>query len=297
MAIYSTEHLAGKLGKKTEEKSAPETSALTPLWEKHRDLMRHLTLGVDIAYLHNLPDWERASSVLEIGCGKGRFLESLLDYFPEKEYVGIDFLKKTKTEDETSSSSRPGTINIINAPIYAVGKSHYEKYDIIFIHSLAREIPQAKQFMRQVYRFLKPGGTLIIYEMNDENIYFRPEQGFAAFFEELPALKAALPGSHGNAKDLLRAASQSGLNLKTDRDVLFPSSYGDNKRHLSKIVSQLLEIAEKSDEMEWNFATARRSLQRWTSDPSSFGQFAIRRVVMRRPGGLFRRLLRFLLPF
>lgn len=254
--------------------------------------MRQLTLGVDIAFLHNLPEWERADSVLEIGAGKGKFLEALLDYFPEKEYVGLDIARSK--DGDSGTSRRPGTISTVQSTLSDLSTEHFERYDIIFIHSYSRQVAVPHKFLKHIYRLLRPGGSLIIYEMNDDKIAFRPDPGFAAFFDELPALRAAMSPTHCHWKDLVRVATGCGYSIRANSDVLFPSSYGDNKRHLGRIVSQLLEIAEVSDEMEWNFASARRALQRWSSDPSSFGQFAIRRIVLRRPGGFLRMIFNFL---
>lgn len=287
--FYSTEHLANKVGKKQDSAPAP---AHSPLWEKHRELMRQLTLGVDIAFLHNLPEWSRAESVLEIGAGKGKFLEALLDYFPEKEYVGLE-LGRSKDGDSTTRH-RAGTISIVKSTLSELSAEHVARYDIIFIHSYSSHIAVPHKFLKHVYQLLKPGGSLIIYEMNDEKIAFRPDPGFTAFFDELPGLRDALSPTHCHWKDMVRVAASCGYSIRANSDVLFPSSYGDNKRHLGRIVAQLLELAETSDVMEWNFAAARRALQRWSSDPSSFGQFGIRRIVLRRPGGLLRMIFNFL---
>jgi len=283
--IFSTEHLAKKAGKPTE---VERPDAHAALWEKHRELMRTLTLGVDIAYLHNLREWGKAETVLEIGSGRGKFLEQLIEYFPEKEYVGLDTSKKAK--EASATSGRPGTISIVSMALSDMNPSHFERYDIIFVHSFSQNIASPQAFLKQVYRLLKPGGSVILYEMNDEKIAFRPDPGFGAFFDELPGLREVTSRHFCLWKDLVRSANGVGFSILAHSDVLFPSSYGDNKRHLGKIVSQLLEIAEHSGEMEWNFASARRALSRWSGDSSSFGQFAIHRLVLRRPGGWLRRL-------
>lgn len=295
--LFSTEHLAKKIGKSNRRPKdrAKQAHPMTPLWDKHREHLKTLTLGVDIAFLHNSPEWAAATAVLEIGTGKTAFLEHLIDYFPEKEYVSLKLTSNDAPTTETSE--RPGTISSVAMNVEAVDSiapDHLGRYDIIFLHSMSREIASPRAFIQGAFRLLKPGGTLIIYELNDERIAFRPDAGFSVFFEELPALRIATSEHRCDWNDLLRAGYAAGFSVKACRDVLFPTSYGDNKRHLTKIVSQLLDLAEQSGVIEWNFASARRALQRWSSDSSAFGQFAVRRIQLKRPGGWLRKLWSFI---
>ncbi len=96
-------------------------------------------------------------NVLEIGCGAGKFLFSLAELFPEKEYTGVD-ISGTAIE-KASKINRSSKISFIEGNAEDL---HFEEqaFDVIIILDVLEHLIDPQKLIDDCYRFLKPGGVI-----------------------------------------------------------------------------------------------------------------------------------------
>ncbi|WP_263834159.1 class I SAM-dependent methyltransferase [Salinibacter sp.] len=97
-------------------------------------------------------------SLIDIGCGDGRFLREMRKQYPNKEILGVDYSQRAI---ELARAMNPTlafeTRNIIEEPVDRT-------FDIATLIEVLEHIPpaQMKQFIEQVYAVLQPQGHIIL---------------------------------------------------------------------------------------------------------------------------------------
>lgn len=96
-------------------------------------------------------------NVLEIGCGAGKFLFSLAELFPEKEYTGVDI--SSAAIEKASKINRSNKINFIEGNAEDL---HFEEnaFDFIIILDVLEHLNDPQKLIDDCYGFLKPGGVI-----------------------------------------------------------------------------------------------------------------------------------------
>ena len=122
--------------------------------------------------MKDLSDTLRASeakTILEVGCGKGRVLRQLADLHPDAErIVGVDVVDP-RTTVEADLLARP-EFEWVRAPGHALpfADSHFDLVCIAHVlHHLQPHLISTT--LNEMLRVLRPGGTILIYEMYRDN--------------------------------------------------------------------------------------------------------------------------------
>lgn len=101
---------------------------------------------------------ESANTILDLGCGKGRFDKNLIAEFPDKNYYGVDIsqniLNLTPPQMKTAQGS------LLNIPF------ENEKFDFVFCVEALEHAINIKAAIKEMSRVLKKGGQLLIIDKN-----------------------------------------------------------------------------------------------------------------------------------
>ncbi|MDU0457376.1 MAG: methyltransferase domain-containing protein [Geobacteraceae bacterium] len=101
-------------------------------------------------------------SVLEAGCGKGRFLRRLLDDFPEIKLYGLDL--SDKMISELPNKVEPLCGSLLNIPVSD------GMFDLVFSVEALEHSVNISSAIRELSRVVAPGGTLVIIDKNRERL-------------------------------------------------------------------------------------------------------------------------------
>ncbi len=111
-------------------------------------------LHVTLALLEQHP----FESLLDIGCGDGRFLREVQQRFPGKRLLGID-----------GSAAAIRWAQILNPDVRfehldVLDRTHDERFDVVTLLEVIEHVPPARlpEFLRAAARPLRPGGRLIL---------------------------------------------------------------------------------------------------------------------------------------
>lgn len=102
---------------------------------------------------------EEFKSLVDIGCGDGRFLYEVDSRFKNVDLLGIDFSKQAiDLAKSMSRNIRYECINICSA------KQPLKKFDVVTLIEVLEHIPieQVDLFIESLAKYLKPSGRLII---------------------------------------------------------------------------------------------------------------------------------------
>jgi 2-polyprenyl-3-methyl-5-hydroxy-6-metoxy-1,4-benzoquinol methylase len=115
-----------------------------------------------IEFLLSRLENEKFESVVDIGCGDGRFTQELASAFPAKKVVGIDYSRKAvalaSAMAPTDSQAKFVCVDIVSERI------ENGKYDLGILMEVFEHISpeKAENFVGAVARLLNPGGVLYV---------------------------------------------------------------------------------------------------------------------------------------
>lgn len=120
--------------------------------------------------------------LLEIGCGRGYFLQKL-----SINNIGLEL------NQDAINFCLGNNLNVINENFYNYSSKNAEKFDYIVSFQVLEHIPDIKLFFESCYHSLKKGGKLIIGVPNTNSLVFSP---FSPFYYEHGSLVLNMPPHH-----------------------------------------------------------------------------------------------------
>lgn len=98
---------------------------------------------------------EATHKVLDIACGKGAFLRSILDSVDTA--IGID-----TNPDAVSSVGSKNKIRVLNQSVEEFAVGHSDEFDFVTAFQIIEHLGSVMPFVEAAYRCVKPGGVLVL---------------------------------------------------------------------------------------------------------------------------------------
>ena len=119
---------------------------------------------------------EEVQSILDLGCGKGRYTKNLVKEYPNKKFHCVDISAKLFNSFGFISENREGTI--LNIP--------YEDktFDCVFLCEALEHCIDLDNAIGEIYRVLKPNGKVIIIDKNIKSLGQLELADFEQWFDE-----------------------------------------------------------------------------------------------------------------
>lgn len=121
--------------------------------------------------LELIPD--QVDSLLDVGCGNGLFLSLASHFHPLKNAVGVDVDQNSvnqanKIKNKVKSFSSDCKVDYVL--VSEVSKYSDFKFDVITMIDVLHHVPKKEweSFIKHYLSFLKPGGLLLVKEMNNK---------------------------------------------------------------------------------------------------------------------------------
>lgn len=110
----------------------------------------------------------RNSAVLDAGCGKGDFLRHLHVQRPDLTLTGLDLTTKQEVDG----------IRFLRGDLMTVDPG---KFDAVVSLAVIEHIPKVVEFVRRLYSFVRPGGTVVIMTVNESSLLYRLARATRSF--------------------------------------------------------------------------------------------------------------------
>jgi 2-polyprenyl-3-methyl-5-hydroxy-6-metoxy-1,4-benzoquinol methylase len=101
------------------------------------------------------------SKVLEVGCGKGAFLDKISQNIAGLTCIGLEMNK--------SSVLTNSRFQIIDGTIEEFSGEHADEFDLVCSFQVLEHVPQVRSFLAAQVKCLKPGGRLVICVPNNDS--------------------------------------------------------------------------------------------------------------------------------
>lgn len=103
---------------------------------------------------------------MDAGCGSG-YSTKLIQEFRPTELVGFDIMP---SQIDKAKKEYPD----LNFFVGSVLETHLDsnKFDAVFVFGILHHVPQWKDAITELYRVLKPGGVLLVEDLNKDASHF-----------------------------------------------------------------------------------------------------------------------------
>ena len=102
------------------------------------------------------------ANLIDIGCGPGGFLCAVQKRFPDIQLNALDLSEEMVRE--TQERLGPSAVAIVGDSEHMPLES--EQYEIVTCNMSIHHYPHAQDAVNEMYRILKPGGTLLLNDMD-----------------------------------------------------------------------------------------------------------------------------------
>lgn len=116
--------------------------------------------------------------VLDIGCGKGRYLRNLMKEFPDNQYYAVDLSSKVMEYFDDLDVTEKVQGNLTSIP--------YEdnKFDVVYACEALEHAVDIRSAVRELCRVTKSGGTIAILDKNKDKIGCFEIEEWEQWFDE-----------------------------------------------------------------------------------------------------------------
>lgn len=109
-----------------------------------------------------IDDLKNSQKVVEIGCGKGAFVQRLCDE------IGLD-AQGIELNSSSVKFAQSKNIRVFSKDIHNLALEASNKFDAVCAFQVLEHVSQPKEFLNSLVKLVKPGGNLIISVPNSES--------------------------------------------------------------------------------------------------------------------------------
>jgi len=118
----------------------------------------------------------KPGKALDVACGTGNYSIYLANKMFD--VVGVDYSKVAVSQAKLKAKKAGAKIKFLVYDVNLLGKKLKTKFDFILDYSLLHHIPDSKikNYARQFYKLLKPGGLLLLVCYNERDLYAKDKK-------------------------------------------------------------------------------------------------------------------------
>lgn len=180
------------------QKAKYDSIEWSPMWNNLQDNdERYSIIETQVAN-------EEVQSILDLGCGKGRYTKKLVAKYPNKKFYCVDISEKLFDSLEFNSENKVGTI--LNIPYLD------NSFDCVFACEALEHCIDLDNAIKEMTRILKPNGKLIIIDKNIKSLGQLELADFEQWFDE---------------KDLSKKLESKGFTVKVKSNLKYEDGRKD----------------------------------------------------------------------
>lgn len=180
------------------QKAKYDSIEWSPMWNNLQDNdERYSIIETQVAN-------EEVQSILDLGCGKGRYTKKLVAKYPNKKFHCVDISEKLFDSLEFDSENKVGTI--LNIPYLD------NSFDCVFACEALEHCIDLDNAIKEMTRILKPNGKLIIIDKNIKSLGQLELADFEQWFGE---------------KDLCKKLENKGFTVKVKSNLKYEDGRKD----------------------------------------------------------------------
>ena len=224
--------------------------------------------------------WCAASSVLDVGCGNGAYLDRLRTFFPDKRYVGID----VSPELIAVGRSNPSLDGITLVETDLRNFTSPEPFDAIILRLVLQHFSDTADLLDKLSQLLCANGRLFVIEPDPAHYGNYPETPkFMKLLENYQKETLRRNLNHARLENIEKHLSRlPGWSLVENTVMISAQTGPFAHTPLMQMFSLWLDIFETSGVVQSDFSAVREELATWSKGNNAFSAFGIRFIELQR---------------
>ncbi|OFZ24303.1 MAG: hypothetical protein A2381_04720 [Bdellovibrionales bacterium RIFOXYB1_FULL_37_110] len=250
----------------------------TDHWFRHLEVQNIITEFIDRQFLYTDPDWTNATSVLDLGCGHGFYLNQLAQKFNEKKYLGVDIDQKAI---EYAQNNAEKNVKFCCQDLYHLNLN--EKFDVCFAKLLVQHLKKPQAFLEKMSEQLNENGVVYLIDGHDDFKRFFPQlPSITSIYQRLGEKYKQIGANRKLIYDIPLLASNCGFDIECENIVA--GSSGRNFSHETLYEMLLINciIIQQTFGVDVDLAQVQTELHSWYQHPQKFGGIGLHFLKLRK---------------
>lgn len=177
---------------------------------KRLQLQASASIDLEISMLTN-KGLKKGDKILDLACGPGVITRQLAKNDPTANITGMDLnLKLLEIAQSEAKKNNINSIDFIHGDVYEPPLKD-SQFDFIYARLLFQHLKDPEKALKAIYRLLKPGGRICIFDIDDDWLSLHPEpDGFKTFTETVGEIQSRKGGNRKIGRQLGSLVESSG---------------------------------------------------------------------------------------
>lgn len=243
-------------------------------WDTLLEVQVDIFLAYELQYLIGCDAWHAARRVADAGCGNGFFLSSLSRYFPDKSYQGIDISPELVAVAKANHERRGLEFGVADFFTWSADPP----VDFLLMRLIVQHLRGLPDVLARARELVAPGGSLLIVEPDPPRfLTYPPTPHFQAMLVAVKTHGAQQDKSRGDVSAIADAArSAPGWRLADDRTIVVSKTGPFAGSSLLEMYLLWIESLESAGEIEFPYEQARKEIEKWGQQQTTYTQIGIR---------------------
>jgi SAM-dependent methyltransferase len=253
---------------------------LQTLWNRQLDYQVRLSGEKEAEYLRQLPAFQKARRVLEVGAGNGAFLTYLASGSLTREFHGID-LSSEMVQTARRRAQKLDNVTFAKGDIFAADPDEMGKFDLVVARLVVQHLSDLDRFLKMVSQMLNANGTLVIAEADDDGITLEPHVEKVESILAIARRKQPKGGPKRALRLLRKIAPDHGFEIES-QDTVKSVASGPEKATVVKMWENLSLLLTKVYNVTSDRKEVHKALKRWQSLPDAKGSFTFQYLTLKK---------------
>ena len=239
-------------------------------WGYDRLLLLSRDRWPDTAALFRRAGLATGMRCIDLGCGGGEVTQEIARWVsPSGSAVGID-MDSVKLDLATKTARERGITNVVFRQMYVDDWNEPNAYDTCYSRFLLQHLKQPREILRRMWSSLRPGGLLIVEDVDWEGLSSDPQNPGMDFLRDRYIQLLEHRGTDPRiGKRLFRQLFQ--LGIPDPKVILVHSLYQNEAKHLPQLTLEATADAMVAEGVatKLEIHSAEASLEELVTDPHS----------------------------
>jgi SAM-dependent methyltransferase len=250
---------------------------LGDVWETLLFLQSEFLLEEDLRFFFNDPLWKGARKVLDFGCGPGDLIGTLDDYFPDKDYTGVD-LSEGYIRAAAARFGGKGNVRFIRQDVYEYAGP---RYDYIILRLVLQHLADPDKLLSRLHDLLEPGGCVLVVDSADRLRLVEPDVPLLKeMYRQLQELQKAKGGDREAARKAEEAAPRLSYRVLRSEVVAAPAIRPEDQDTLVKLYAMASQVVRQKFGVAIDPVEFIRQLMDWKRRPYSYAQIGVHHLLL-----------------
>ncbi|MCB0366311.1 MAG: class I SAM-dependent methyltransferase [Bdellovibrionaceae bacterium] len=250
-----------------------ESQRTTRIWDELLGIQAEVTKNEDLKFFFNSQAFKSAKKVLDFGCGPGDLIRTLLAYFPDKQYTGVD-LSSDYIEFAAQRFSEAENVEFICDDIFSYSKG---SYDVVILRLVVQHIKDNRKLLDKLKRILNPGGSVVVIDtMDSMKCFSHPVLELSKMYKALQSKQKGERGSRNAICEIESYCGELGYRLRSSYEMPVTAISEEEIKRMSKMFMFASEIVSRKFAVNVNQFELFRQLAHWQQQPGAYAQIGMK---------------------